>query len=670
VTSGARKETATHGRVASLDGLRGVALIAAVVHHIDAERFPGGVIGPPIFFALSGFLITNRLVAEVDRTSRVDVPAFWGRRARRLMPMAWFTISAICIAALVGWWTLDQRANAAGDGAAALLQFSNWWQFAREGYLAGGLAPSPFRHFWSLSIEEQFYLVWPVGAAVSTWLATRFTHRARPLTGFTAIVWLVFLGALLATVMQRDAPDAVYLSTLTRSGEIAAGAILALEVARRGNQPPRIPAEILGLGSLGLCCYVLLAVDATEFTTRGGLFLGGIATAAMMLATLQRGVLSTILSFPPLVWLGRRSYGMYLFHWPILVALPIEWSPWKRGWITITVTAILAEAAFHLIEQPTIKRPVFRRIAPASLALTIGLIGTTAAVSPDEADTIEAQLGVTLEALPDPTLPAVEGPRECVPNSTTTTSTTTTLHPTTTNLFDPRTVIVQPDPSPLGCTPVLRVLIVGDSTARGAANALKLMNQPDIEVWDRSVEGCGFGYVGEYARCADWHLTWKREVDAIKPDVVLAYMRIPDVLGPHVAKQFDGAAETRKRAAILDEAYAVLSQQGAAVIWAIPPVPLPPFGLYYCKGDATNTSCDPDWETLWEKSLRQQVKPGQRYVIDVAQWTHDRSSTEATDRPDGLHFNPTALAEHALWLREELLTIARQLAVDRGVESR
>ena len=165
-----------HHRRPALDGVRAVAVAAVVAYHLDALQ--GGFVGVDVFFVMSGYLITTLLMRERSHTGAISLRAFWGRRIRRLWPLAWAVLLAVAAAGLVGVWDADQQRRLPGQTAASLLNVANWWQLTHGGYTELFVAPSPLRHFWSLAVEEQFYLAWPLLMAGLLVLAAR-RGRAR-----------------------------------------------------------------------------------------------------------------------------------------------------------------------------------------------------------------------------------------------------------------------------------------------------------------------------------------------------------------------------------------------------------------------------------------------------------------------------------------------------------
>ena len=379
----------------ALDGLRALAVVAVMVYHADANWLPGGFLGVEVFFVLSGYLITLLLMAETERSGRVNLAAFWGRRARRLLPALFVTMTALAI------YTSAFRSHDVGalrgDIVAGFFYVSNWFQItAGAGYAAVGDF-APLRHLWSLAVEEQFYLVWPLVMVVLLRRGTRDLGR----TAATLVLVAVGIAVITAVVhhpgriaecsLTPDAyfevggrciskSDTLYLSTITRSTGLLLGAAFAMVwrpvAVMRSELRSRplvldIPAA-LGIVGLGYLMWNVhyITVDATVEGTvadsslfRGGLLITAVATLAVVAATVHPGSLMTrLLSLPALRWVGTRSYGLYLYHWPIYQVLRDVAGVslgYARFVVAMVLTAVCAEVSYRVLEMP-IRRGEFR----------------------------------------------------------------------------------------------------------------------------------------------------------------------------------------------------------------------------------------------------------------------------------------------------------------------
>ena len=637
-------------RQPGLDGVRAIALALVVAYHIDPEHVPGGYIGVSIFFTLSGFLITSLLLAELRTTGRIDLRAFWMRRAKRLLPLAWLTLTIVALASVATIWTPDQSANLPGEVVAAVANVSNWWQLTHNGYINAFVAPSPIRHYWSLAIEEQFYLVWPLLMAGAAALARRGRVAAVPV-----MMLVITLASLAATILSRSDPELVYLSTASRMGELTIGALMAwrwrAKRFRRARVQHRPWLTAAAIGSAGVIAAITVAMDSdAPIWGYGGFLAVSFGSAAIISASLRPGPVSALLSWAPLPWLGRRSYAAYLVHWPVLVALPIGWPLPLRAAVTVFATLALSVVAHRVIERPVQLTTHVRPIALGGALLVSVMVITAFVAAPDRDATVQGRLAADLDQVADPDTPVTPVPTTCPPPPPTTTSTTAPPG----ELFDPETVEKLGDPYEPTCGPTLRVLVIGDSTGRGAANALRRSGIPQLEIWDRTVLGCSLGYSGRSKGCPDWHTEWTNSINTVRPDVVLAYMGVSQELKDLPVTKFESDAAAVERVQVIGEATDLLASTGAKVLWTLPAPPVLPTGAFYCQGRQRNSPCDPKWAGLWGDSIRFAAKARGLPVIDVAGWMAERAPNAEQERPDGLHLTGAALEEHAIWLAQQL----------------
>jgi peptidoglycan/LPS O-acetylase OafA/YrhL len=355
-------------RLAGLDGLRGFALFLVLWFHFRSGEMRGGWVGICVFFPLSGFLITRLLVAELSKTSSLDFGGFWSRRARRLLPGL---IAMLAVMPAVAWASGFSAHEVIGAVWSTLAYVNNWWQLAQHAdywaQFAGKV--SPFEHLWSLSVEEQFYVVWPI-VVFATWKLARRPHRALLMLCLGVAAFGVVLG------LVRPAADStfVYYNTLVRSAEILVGAAIAVVVDARPAwlQRTRVSAVADVAGWVGLGVVLLIAIvldDSATFIDRGGMFVASLAGCASIIGCLANGSLANALEWPVVKWLGTRSYGLYLWHWPIFVVVTRE-SVGLEGWSLTVVHAGLTVACAVLSHWLVEERwRAHRRPVPAPLPL-------------------------------------------------------------------------------------------------------------------------------------------------------------------------------------------------------------------------------------------------------------------------------------------------------------
>jgi peptidoglycan/LPS O-acetylase OafA/YrhL len=360
------------GRVAALDGLRGAAVVAVVAYHLWPDAVPAGFLGVSLFFTLSGFLITRLLLDEQRGTGTVDLRSFWVRRFRRLLPASLLTLLVMSVVwGAAGW--LDGAVR--GDVVASLLYVANWrFLFSGTAYGAATDA-SPVLHFWSLAIEEQFYVVFPLVATAA------FRARRHPVAALGATAAALLGASLVVTAARAGDQQAVYFSSFTRAGEVLVGVLLAVGFSSPAVR--RVLARLALLGAASATAIVALTVTTDFYTgawSRGGLAGVGVLSALAVLGACRPGRFATLLAATPLVRLGGISYGVYLFHWPILVACrQLGWASWPTAAVTVVGSIGLALVSLRLVEDP-IRRARWRRVRPIRLVLPVTALVAVALV--------------------------------------------------------------------------------------------------------------------------------------------------------------------------------------------------------------------------------------------------------------------------------------------------
>lgn len=342
----------------ALDGLRAFAVLAVLLYHLDTPWSPlhlrGGFFGVDVFFVLSGYLITSILLSEWRRSTGVSLPNFWLRRARRLLPAVGFLLSAVLLYALIV--LPSEVASLRRDALASLGYVTNWYLiFHDQSYFESWGRPSLFQHLWSLAIEEQFYLVWPLLFVIGM----RFLR----LPGLLFALLCAAAGAtvLMAVLYQPGVdPSRLYYGTDTRSAGLLIGSALALvlPIASHVRRRRSWSRDALGLAGLALLAYFFVRVgDGSALPYRGGFAVVSLATAAVIAATVSsRSRVGAVLGIEPLVWIGRRSYSIYLWHWPVFMltrpGLDAPFGGWPLFVLRLAVVAALAELSYRFVETP------------------------------------------------------------------------------------------------------------------------------------------------------------------------------------------------------------------------------------------------------------------------------------------------------------------------------
>ncbi|WP_027344359.1 acyltransferase family protein [Hamadaea tsunoensis] len=407
-------------RLRGLDGLRALAVAAVVAFHLDAPWLPGGFLGVDLFFVLSGFLITRRLL----RTD-LRLRDFYAGRARRILPAAVVVVVACVAAGLVLW--RHQGGQLRGDVLAALAFATNWWEITRDAsYFVAAGPPSPLRHFWSLAVEEQFYLLWPCVVALAfrgyalrpdahhpdaphRYALRRYALRRYAWTGGLALAGaLASAAAMAGLAIARDVPfnadpSRVYYGTDTHAMGLLLGAAAAAWLPRRRIVEP-VPwlTDATGFGCLAVLAAAMLTADqSSPGLYRGGFLLLSIAALGLVLATGRPGSLpGRLLDVAPLRWIGVRSYEIYLWHWPVIALLTdLGVVGTARAAVAVPAAVALAAATHKYVTRPiwhpepttaptttvptaTVQTTTVPLLRPRTLAVCAGVVALVAAALP------------------------------------------------------------------------------------------------------------------------------------------------------------------------------------------------------------------------------------------------------------------------------------------------
>ena len=346
--------------ITGLDGIRAIAIIMVLSYHLKLSLFKSGFLGVTVFFVLSGYLITGILISEVEEEGRIDLKNFWLRRIRRLVPAVMsMAVVIIFVSAVVNRVIFTKGCK---DFLASVLGFNNWWQiFNKVSYFEAAGVPSPFTHCWSLAIETQFYLIYPlILLGIYKLAKSRGEGRAKRGLLFAGVTLLLALISVILMIVlfdpQQDA-SRVYYGTDTRAFSLLFGALLAILWEYR-MVPRRLSASVnMVLGSVSFAALLVMTIainGSSNFWYRGGQFVGTILTVLMVYAVSGRKTwLSRFLSNPVLKWIGDRSYSIYLWHYPIilLISKGIKAS-WWITLIELVLSVVLAELSYRFIETP------------------------------------------------------------------------------------------------------------------------------------------------------------------------------------------------------------------------------------------------------------------------------------------------------------------------------
>jgi peptidoglycan/LPS O-acetylase OafA/YrhL len=357
-----------------IEGLRAVAVGTVLLYHVGIPFIPGGFVGVDIFFVISGFLITSLLLREAARTGGISIADFYARRARRLLPAASLVL---LVTAGLGYLVLSgpDRTNLGTDVIAATFYVINWALALRSvDYLAEDAAPSALQHYWSLSVEEQFYVIWPLVIIVGLLVAKRLSVRAKPL--LFAVLSVIALASLGYSVIHTQAsPTTAYFYTTTRVWELAIGALLAFLVLRLTSLPRLVAELISGIGLL-LVLWAAFFLDASH-PWPGSWALVPTLGAGLIIAAgcaSQSTITARLLSIRPMVWIGGLSYAIYLWHWPLITLAKVARPDVRIRYLIVigVVSILLAWLTKHLVEDPIRFHPQLS--AKASRGLLFGLV--------------------------------------------------------------------------------------------------------------------------------------------------------------------------------------------------------------------------------------------------------------------------------------------------------
>lgn len=673
----------------ALDGLRGLAVAGVLAFHGD--HLVGGYLGVDLFFVLSGFLITSLLLREGDGTGSIALGAFWARRARRLLPALFGLLAGIVLFALV-WATPFELGALRTDALASVFYVANWQAiWSGHGYWDLFTTPSPLQHTWSLAIEEQFYLVWPLVVLALIRVRRRAGASLAPavlvLAGAVAVLSVAWM---VVRYEPGTDPSRVYFGTDTRMGSILLGAALAAWLAWRGTV--RSPAarrglEVAGVVGIAWLGYAWSHVEGqSAFLYRGGFLLSALAVLAVIAAAShpQRGPLAGVLSIAPLRGLGVISYGLYLWHWPVFVVLQLQHTAWGLdGWplfvVQVAVSLALALVSFFVIERPIRERglaawgPRGAVLLPgtavavllAVMAATTGAqarpefayggdpTGNGAVVTRDTLPVVPDDPTSTLPPVGDPAagpVPTTSGPSPSAPGHDTPAPT-------------PGTVA-----RPAGRAP--RLLVVGDSVAVYLGEGFA--RQPDlhIQLGSQAMYKCTLGRQysvwkrrdgipdTENADCRRWPTIWGDAVRDFKPDAVLLLFGGPPQgtlnIGDGWFEPCSAEYQAYQRGEV-DAAIDVLAARGAIVFLA--PAAHPRFPFLPNDIDA-RTDCV---NRVYREAAA--ARPDKARILALDDWTCPPPGQECVDeiggaklREDGIHYRDAGADAAARWAAGQIFT--------------
>ncbi len=644
----------------ALDGTRAFAVAAVLVFHGGVSWMSGGYLGVSVFFTLSGYLITSLLLTEHQRSGSINAAAFYTRRARRLLPASLVCIVAMCLMAWAGWFS--GVANLKRDVLGAVFQVFNWVKLGSgESYAdltaAQAGLKKPLDHYWSLAIEEQFYWVWPLA-----FIGLFAFARRRKIKVFTVVAVITAMSAVAAPVIaQVWGPNAAYWSTPARICEILAGSLVACWLHGRPVPSGVAPLAPIALGALAVAC--VLFPDGSGPAYEGALPLVAAVSAALIVGLQAPGPVRTMLSARPLVGLGKISYGVYLYHWPIFVLID------RKGWdvpvgvslaVKCALTLVVSVASYYLIEKPirlaTWMPPrrtlmaAFAGTALASLLAIAVLPATTKYYAVDAAAAEQASFD-TGPVAPLVTIATTSSLAAASSSSVAATDTGDVAVSTTLPVATTTTQLAVPS------RPV-RILVVGDSTAEATGAGLVLWaaaNPLYAQVTVDAGPGCGL-VLGGYLELSNG----QRDVDAVcgpyvrdlipakvtelQPDVVVVMSTVWDVQDRRLTKDgpllspTDPAVEEAMMASLGKFTDSLLAAGAPRIVWLKAPTPLPSLA------GGEDIQAQPARHSVLRRAIESVgfSRPAVR-VVDLSAWLATQSvGQDRAARVDGVHWSSDA----------------------------
>jgi len=631
----------------ALDGVRALAVAGVLLFHGGVPFLPGGFLGVDAFFVLSGFLITSLLLSEHGSSGRIGLGAFWGRRARRLLPALVVMLAAVVVLGRTLLAPLD-NALLVGDALATLGYVANWRMVYRgDDYFAQAADPSPLQHTWSLGIEEQFYLLWPILVV----LALRWRR------GRTLLLWLALLGTALSVLAslwwyRPGDTDRDYFGTDSRAQALLIGCVLAILLIRRRAG-----------WRLGGVAIVALLAQAWLWTHTSGtdpwLYHGGLTVAALSVAlVLAHVVLSPAsltaraLSVAPLVALGRISYGVYLWHWPLFGFVNADrtgLSGLSLLGLRLGLTLAVAAASYALVELPVRRgaRPRWLPRTASAVALTTVAVLASATIAAAVTSKIGDHDSGPAAAAEPVALPTQQASTPASPPP------------------------VQRTGRRPGALP--RIDFFGDSVSWTLGTYLPAHPQLDVNV--PAIQGCGITLLADikqlgtphalYPNCPQWPSMWKSAVDTHDPDVSVILLDRWEFMDARLDGAYHHVGEAPFDTYLmgqLEQAVDIAGSRGARVVLLTAPytrrAETPSGGLY--------PEDQPERVDAWNRLLRAEAAkhPATVTVLDLNRVVCPRGSfTWSIDglkiRSDGLHFTAAGVQRViAPWLLPQLARLA------------
>jgi peptidoglycan/LPS O-acetylase OafA/YrhL len=665
--------------LAVLDGWRGVAVAAVVLFHADLLR--GGWLGVDVFFVLSGFLITRLVAAEHDSTGRVSMSRFWARRARRLLPALVVFFAGVAVYAT---WYPDRASMATNlhiELAGAVGYVANWAQMAGTvGYWDSFTAESPLKHLWSLAIEEQFYVVFPVVMLGVLALGRTRPARVTVLLGAAATVSWIWGTRLLASGVDFER---VYLGTDTRIGAILIGAAAGYASVRspRRDMLTATARRAAPLAAFGVVIAMIGFDGARQWSPVSWMVLPlfEVGVCVLLLAAADPGVSRTathgVLTSRPLVWLGMISYGLYLWHFPILLASERALRGSPRT--VVVVVAICASLAAAEISSRVIENPLRQASLSPRRWMALGTVGAVVVVVSGVSlwhSGAPAREHIAVQATDGEVITRLRAADPASAPLRPTVKDLSLANPADVKMVDWVPSIATDDPMERAGLPVLplprpegrnlRILLLGDSMATALAPGLeRVAAMSSIDASSSGLVGCsvggmnpadgftGLGTPDQVRRCDEWRASWDELAQIAAPDVALVVRTSALRAGPatgggldHCSPEYEGWYRAELRA----EAEALAPHVGV-VAFTSP--------VYNRIFDIVDPGRDRSADCLADVTAQVAAEMDGVVYVPLGEWvcpTAGGCIIEDPDgivlRPDGLHFQQDGADAAARWL--------------------
>ncbi|HEX2785770.1 MAG TPA: acyltransferase family protein [Ilumatobacteraceae bacterium] len=550
-----RRDPSPMGYQPGLDGLRAISVIAVILYHAGFGWMHGGFLGVEVFFVVSGFLITSLLLEEKEASGRVRLPQFWMRRARRLLPALFSVLIVIGVwVALFG--SAQQQSDLHRDYLPGIFYFANWGQILGGAQYFGNF--SPLRHLWSLAVEEQWYLMWPIAFVLLTRHKRSNSSIGRSVLAVAVGVMVLTWWLAAPTELTSDRVNLLYLSTFTRSSGLllGAGAAFLWRPWKAKNAASSRAGTVLSIAGLAATALLLYAFRVVHLTDRSmyrwqlaSVSILSLVAIGVVVHPAARGARS-IFGSRALVALGKRSYGVYLWSWPISVLCGAFDGTWTRFIWAMSVTVVVSEFSYIYIETP-IRKGALRRWFDrrhdaewSTRTIAVGVVATVLIASLaaffSTVQRFDRAAGGAAVAIDLSKVETAPGVTPTTLGTASPTSAAGAVAATPTSSVPPAVSVAPVQPAGPA-----RLVIVGDSQAHALAINLPSGIESAFTISDGSVDGCSVydsgkvrskraGFNRSFADCGGWEDKWGKAATKARAQIALVVLGAWDVFDVEV----------------------------------------------------------------------------------------------------------------------------------------